>query len=123
MIQDNELRRLGIQLLNQEDLTSDQASTREEKWAYYVDSFLMHADTEGVPSDMINTSWLRRTITFHDSYVEGGTFVHGLQVKVCFNTYKLFYMVDTEDTLVHSDKLRNVGGKRWKYNSQVRLHD
>jgi histone deacetylase complex regulatory component SIN3 len=58
---DDELRRLGIQLLNKEDLTLDQATTREEQWAYYVDSYYMHADTEGVAIDLLAAPWIRRS--------------------------------------------------------------
>jgi histone deacetylase complex regulatory component SIN3 len=117
------LRRLGIQLLNKGDLTIDTASTLEEQWAYYIDSYHMHADTEGVPSDLLSAPYLRRTISSVEGLVEHGLFVHGLQVKLCFNTYKLFYLIHTEDVLVRDSSVRKLDGQKLAYNQDVRFQD
>jgi hypothetical protein len=121
--QDDELRRLGIQLLNKEDLTLDQASTREEQWAYYVDSFYMHADTEGVATDMLTAPWLRRSVVITDFPQENAIYASDLQVKICLNTYKLFYLVNTEDTLVRAKTTRTVEINTLKYNRAARKAD
>jgi len=120
--QDDELRRLGIQLLNKEDLTLDQATTREEQWAYYVDSYYMHADTEGVPTDMLAPPWLRRSAP-SDLHSDQAQVLNELQVKICLNTYKLFYLVNTEDALVRNKGTRSIKTKQLGYNRAGRKSD
>ncbi|KAJ2551268.1 hypothetical protein EV175_003753, partial [Coemansia sp. RSA 1933] len=39
---------MTIQLLRREDITLDEAVTEEERWAYYVDSYVLFEPTEGV---------------------------------------------------------------------------
>ena len=121
--QDDELRRLGIQLLNKEDLTLDQATTREEQWAYYVDSYYMHADTEGVATDMLAAPWLRRSIFPNETVQDPTVISSNLQVKICLNTYKLFYLVNTEDAFVRSTANRAVKPTRFNYNKAARKAD
>jgi C-terminal domain of Sin3a protein len=108
-------------LLNKEDLTLDQASTREEQWAYYVDSYYMHADTEGVATDMLTAPWLRRSVFPSEAPQEAAVVLNELQVKICLNTYKLFYLVNTEDTLVRRKVNRVVDTKKWESNRTARL--
>src|SRR5579859_701347 len=121
--QDDELRRLGIQLLHKEDLTLDQATTREEQWAYYVDSYYMHADTEGVATDLLSAPWLRRSVKSNEFPLDANLFINDLQVKICLNTYKLFYLVNTEDTLVRAKSNRDINDKRLNYNRAARAAD
>lgn len=120
---DDDLRRLGIQLLHKEDLTLDQATTREEQWAYYVDSYYMHADTEGVATDLLSAPWLRRSVKSNEFPLDANLFINELQVKICLNTYKLFYLVTTEDTLVRAKNNRNINEKRLNYNRAARVTD
>ena len=110
-------------MLNKEDLTLDQATTREEQWAYYVDSYYMHADTEGVATELLSAPWLRRSVTSNDFPLDANLFINELQVKICLNTYKLFYLVNTEDTLVRAKSNRNIGYKKLKYNHAARVSD
>jgi hypothetical protein len=106
--------------LNKEDLTLDQASTREEQWAYYVDSYYMHADTEGVATDLLASPWLRRSATIAEFPQESSVLASELQVKICLNTYKLFYLVNTEDTLVRSKQSRLVSAYKLHHNRDER---
>jgi hypothetical protein len=46
-----------------------------------------------------------------------------LQVKICLNTYKLFYLVNTEDTLVRFKTNRVVEPKKLAYNRAARIYD
>jgi hypothetical protein len=110
-------------LLNKEDLTLDQASTREEQWAYYVDSYYMHADTEGVALDMLAPPWLRRSVFPSEVLQEASVVLNELQVKICLNTYKLFYLVNTEDTLVRHKVNRIVDTRKLAYNRAARIAD
>jgi hypothetical protein len=110
-------------LLNKEDLTLDQASTREEQWAYYVDSYYMHADTEGVATEMLTAPWLRRSVFPSEFLQEAALVINELQVKICLNTYKLFYLVNTEDTLIRNKVNRVVDTNKLAYNRAVRKVD
>ena len=110
-------------MLNKEDLTLDQASTREEQWAYYVDSYYMHADTEGVAIDMLAPPWLRRSVFPSEVLQEASVVLNELQVKICLNTYKLFYLVNTEDTLVRHKVNRMVDTRKLAYNRAARIAD
>jgi hypothetical protein len=109
--------------LNKEDLTLDQATTREEQWAYYVDSYYMHADTEGVATDLLSAPWLRRSVKSNEFPLDANLFINELQVKICLNTYKLFYLVNTEDTLVRAKSNRNISDKRLNYYRAGRVSD
>lgn len=110
-------------MLHKEDLTLDQATTREEQWAYYVDSYYMHADTEGVATDLLSAPWLRRSVKSNDFPLDANLFINELQVKICLNTYKLFYLVNTEDALVRGKSNRNINIKRLDYNRKCRIVD
>lgn len=98
----------------------DQASTREEQWAYYVDSYYMHADTEGVATDLLASPWLRRSAAISEFPQESSFLANELQVKICLNTYKLFYLVNTEDTLVRSKQSRFVQANKLRQNREER---
>lgn len=121
--QDDELRRLGIQLLTKEDLTLDQATTREERWAYYVDSYYMHANTEGIATHMLHPPMLRRSINANEVLSDPAVIASDLQVKICLNTYKLFYLCDTEDAFIRSAADRAVKPTRWNYIRAARKAD
>jgi C-terminal domain of Sin3a protein len=122
--QDDELRRLGIQLLNKEDLTLDQATTREEQWAYYVDSYYMHSNTEGIPAEMLTAPWLRRSLYPNEKLTDPADVnASDLQVKICLNTYKLFYLCDTEDAFLRNTADRTVKPTKWNYNRATRKAD
>ncbi|PVV03578.1 hypothetical protein BB560_001943 [Smittium megazygosporum] len=45
----SKLQALTIQLLKQEDSTLDMNLSMEDKWAYYVDSYILYEPTEGIP--------------------------------------------------------------------------
>jgi paired amphipathic helix protein Sin3a len=121
--QDDDLRRLGIQLLNKEDLTLNQATTREEKWAYYVDSYYMHANTEGINTEFLHPPMARRSIKPNEVLSDPAVIISDLQVKICLNTYKLFYLCDTEDAFIRSAADRAVKPTRWNYNRAARKAD
>lgn len=87
----------------------------------------MHANTEGVATDMLTAPWLRRSVVISEVPQEPALVLNELQVKICLNTYKLFYLVNTEDTLVrrkvnrvvepnkfgHNRATRTANGKKW----------
>lgn len=100
----NQTRRLRIQLIGKEDVAHADAASKEEAWRYYLDSYIIAKPTFGVPRercqpclernlavDRSNDPQKRRSELFIQSKLE---------IKVCMNTYKIFYVKGTEDVLV-----------------------
>ena len=83
----------------------------------------MHADTEGVATDLLSAPWLRRSVKSNEFPLDANLFINDLQVKICLNTYKLFYLVNTEDTLVRAKSNRDINDKRLNYNRAARAAD
>jgi paired amphipathic helix protein Sin3a len=83
----------------------------------------MHADTEGVATELLAGPWLRRSVTPAEFSTDTTVFLNNLQVKICLNTYKLFYLVNTEDTLVRYKTNRVVEPKKLAYNRAARIYD
>ncbi|KAK9370509.1 hypothetical protein V1509DRAFT_616003 [Lipomyces kononenkoae] len=100
---------LSIQLIDQDDLTLNDAASAEEKWKYYLTSYVMSAPTEGVPVNKVRMPFLRRHIPQEevesDDSSEAGlksrTYSKsGLRVRICMNTYKMFFEDNSEDVFV-----------------------
>ncbi|KAK9384823.1 hypothetical protein V1515DRAFT_610189 [Lipomyces mesembrius] len=100
---------LSIQLIDQADLTLNDAASADEKWKYYLTSFVMSAPTEGVPVSKVRMPFLRRHIpqddVESDDNSESGwkpkTYSRsGLRVRICMNTYKMFFEENSEDVFV-----------------------
>ena len=94
---ENEKRAL-IQFLGHDDITLKQTKTDEEKWNYYLTSYLMTNPTEGVPVDRVQLPFMHRNIT-EDNEAEDlfGAIEQGLTARVCDSTYKLFFEANSED--------------------------
>jgi paired amphipathic helix protein Sin3a len=87
-----------IQLLGREDHVSDNTITSEEKWSLYVDQFVQLSSTENLNSKLVNP-FLKRNLPAHVGEepplnVETKS---GLELKICVNTYKIFFVDNTED--------------------------
>ncbi|KAK9360348.1 hypothetical protein V1504DRAFT_423614 [Lipomyces starkeyi] len=100
---------LSVQLIDQDDLTLNDAASADEKWKYYLTSFVMSAPTEGVPVSKVRMPFLRRHIpqddVESDDNSESGwkpkTYSKsGLRVRICMNTYKMFFEENSEDVFV-----------------------
>jgi paired amphipathic helix protein Sin3a len=89
---------MTIQLLGKEDHITDDTITSEEKWSLYVDQFVQLSTAE-------NNSVKRR-----DPFCKRNLPVQvgeeppvnvetksGLELKICVNTYKIFFVDNTED--------------------------
>jgi paired amphipathic helix protein Sin3a len=95
---DNDKRRLGFQFLGSYDLTMKDVRKAEDKWNYYLTSYMMSVPTEGVPLDQIKAPLLYRSMI--ENVDEDFPFViveQGLMARVCMNTYKLFFEAGTVD--------------------------
>jgi paired amphipathic helix protein Sin3a len=89
---------LTIQLLGKEDQVADDAITSEEKWSLYVDQFVQLSTIEN--SNMKRRDpFLKRNLPSQvgeDPPVNVET-KSGLELKICVNTYKIFFVDNTED--------------------------
>ncbi|KAI8606268.1 hypothetical protein EDD21DRAFT_298439 [Dissophora ornata] len=89
---------MSIQLLSKNDYTLDTAISSEEKWGYYIDSYVLLTPTEGVlPSNF--PTFLKRNLPAHIPEEPPQDIIthSGLEVKICINTYKIFFVNTTED--------------------------
>ncbi|KAF5095146.1 hypothetical protein D0Z03_001903 [Geotrichum reessii] len=95
---DDKEKRAIIQFLGYNDITLKQTKTDEEKWNYYLTSYLMTNPTEGVPVDKVQLPFMHRNIT-EDNEAEDlfGAIEQGLTARVCDSTYKLFFEANSED--------------------------
>ena len=83
----------------------------------------MHSSTEGVATDMLAPPWLRRSVFTSEFPSDASIVLNDLQVKICLNSYKLFYLVNTEDTLVRNKGNRTVDVRKLRYNRAARIAD
>ncbi|KAJ2337272.1 hypothetical protein GGI00_000343 [Coemansia sp. RSA 2681] len=93
-----ESQTMTIQLLRREDITLDEAVTEEERWAYYVDSYVLFEPTEGVPR--LQQSRPRPYLSRHlhaDECDYAISSRSSLEIKIAVNTYKLCFLTGTED--------------------------
>ncbi|KAF3930850.1 hypothetical protein ABW19_dt0202959 [Dactylella cylindrospora] len=114
-------KRIAIQLLFRVDPTHTAKLTKDEKWSYYIDSYIMAQPTEGVPApqrppflvrslptqDIIDTfssgdCELSGNYSFKKPIVE-----EGLELKICVNTYKMFFTPNTTDAMILSGEQRS----------------
>ncbi|KAJ1667819.1 hypothetical protein EV178_001016 [Coemansia sp. RSA 1646] len=114
---------MTIQLLRREDITLDEAVTEEERWAYYVDSYVLFEPTEGVPR--LQQSRPRPYLPRHLHADEGDYVISSrsnLEIKIAVNTYKLCFLTGTEDIyanhtrrgMLHSKpELMKAYGEQW----------
>ncbi|KAJ2057390.1 hypothetical protein GGI17_005671 [Coemansia sp. S146] len=102
-----ESQTMTIQLLRREDITLDEAVTEEERWAYYVDSYVLFEPTEGVPR--LQQSRPRPYLSRHlhaDECDYDISSRSSLEIKIAVNTYKLCFLTGTED--IYANHTRRV---------------
>lgn len=93
----NRAKQLRLQFLGQDDLTLEQTRSEEEKWNYYMTSYLMSSPTEGVPADNISLPFMSRTLADKADSNLVGVVEQGLAARVSSSTYRLFFEPGTED--------------------------
>ncbi|KAJ3035457.1 Transcriptional regulatory protein sin3 [Rhizophlyctis rosea] len=104
---------LTIQFFSKDDYLGDHSISREEKWSHYIDSFVQLPATDIVRGGGPNhrEPFLRRCLP-----VEGGGHTtavgevvsrSGLELKICQNSYKMFFVDGSEDWFWR----RGVGGE------------
>lgn len=92
--QDNSV---NIQFVLLDDLTINDHENVEEKYNYYVTSYVMSHPTEGVPASKINMPFSKSFIENIDEDQCEGRAQSGLKVFVCENSYRLFFEKNTQD--------------------------
>ncbi|KAI1788076.1 hypothetical protein LXA43DRAFT_1161851 [Ganoderma leucocontextum] len=97
-----EPRTITIQLIGKDDASYDDSEVMTGRWQAYIESFVSHHYTAGVPtSSTIRRPFLLRTKVpsltgaMPDIVARGG-----LQIKVCVRTYRLFFVSHSEDIMV-----------------------
>ena len=89
---------MTMQVLGKEDQLSDDAISSEEKWSLYVDQFVQLSTPES-NSLQRRDPFLKRNLPSHvgeDPPLNVET-KSGLELKICVNTYKIFFVDNTED--------------------------
>ena len=92
--------------------TSETAGTIEEKWSVYVDNFVK-LEANPLYLNPKSRPFLTRTRRATEKTVDGAegpaaslpplkdiSILYNLECKICINTYKIFYVENTEDLLV-----------------------
>ncbi|KAJ3087675.1 Transcriptional regulatory protein sin3 [Quaeritorhiza haematococci] len=93
-------RVMTIQLLGKDDQLSDDTYSSEEKWSLYVDHFVQVSDSETVqPQQQVLPPFLQRNLppTISEDPPADVEARGGLELKICVNTYKIFFVDNTED--------------------------
>jgi paired amphipathic helix protein Sin3a len=87
-----------LQLLGKDDHIGDDSISSEEKWSLYVDQFVQLSTTEGINLKR-REPFLRRTLPVEvgDDPPLNVETQSGLELKICVNTYKIFFVDNTED--------------------------
>ncbi|KAF9430605.1 Transcriptional regulatory protein sin3 [Podila epigama] len=119
---------MSIQLLSKNDYTLDTAISSEEKWGYYIDSYVLLTPTEGVLASGFPTFLKRNLPSMIQEEPPQDIITHsGLEVKICINTYKIFFVNSTEDYFqrknvgVTKAQLKDVRAKRLdKFNAWLK---
>ncbi|KAF3086068.1 Transcriptional regulatory protein sin3 [Orbilia oligospora] len=115
-----ETKEMAIQLLFRVDPTHTAKLTKDEKWSYYVDSYIMAQPTEGVdvpkkppflprnlPAPEAIDSFSSRDCELSGSYSYKKPIIQeGLELKICVNTYKLYFTPGTTDVMIMSGESR-----------------
>lgn len=88
---------VNVQFVSLDDLTINDHENAEEKYNYYVTSYVMSHPTEGVPASKINMPFARAFIENIDEEQCEGRAQSGLKVSVCENSYRLFFEPNHQD--------------------------
>lgn len=112
-------RLMTIHLMDRLSATGDQLSSQnpssiEEKWSLYVDNFVKLESNPAYLNPQAPAVFLKRNC-LNDSNSRASTIIqYNLECKICINTYKIFYVENTEDLLVKRMRRLCTGGKTKK---------
>jgi len=92
-----------IRIVPRDALTVTSELTKDEKWNYYIQTYMMCAPTEGIPLGQPRKVFLQRCYpTEKDLRPANPNNVvsENTLVRICVNTYRLFFSPGTEDVVV-----------------------
>ncbi|EJD05455.1 uncharacterized protein FOMMEDRAFT_118525 [Fomitiporia mediterranea MF3/22] len=90
---------LTIQLLGKDDATFDDYDVYSGRWQAYIDSFVSDETTRGFAEEKLKPPFLTRNYRLVKKTPLTGSSVgqSGLEIKVCVQTYRMFFVSETED--------------------------
>lgn len=88
---------VAVQFVSLDDLTINDQQSAEEKYNYYVTSYVMSHPTEGVPASKLNLPFSKTFIENVEEDDCDGFARSGLKVSVCENSFRLFFEADSHD--------------------------
>lgn len=98
----------NIQFVGLDDLTLNEHENAEEKYNYYVTSYVMSNPTEGVPASKINMPFLKTFIeNVEEEQCEGYANLE-LKVSICENSYRLFFESGSHDEFTSNNLYRKL---------------
>jgi paired amphipathic helix protein Sin3a len=81
---------------------------RDEKWNYYIQTYMMREPTEGIPINRCQKVFLRRTYPAESEVdalnAEKSIVRENMEVRICVNTYRLFFQQHGEDLVMKDPK-------------------
>nr|GAT60896.1 predicted protein [Mycena chlorophos] len=118
-----EPKHLTFQLIGKDDTNFEDSEVATGRWQAYVESFVSPHLSAGVPANRVRRPYLRRNIP---PAVQNKTpniaTADGLEIKICVQTYRLFYVAHSEDYLFKLRSKEEVEGisKRLKRKNELR---
>lgn len=115
----------SVQIFKKDDATFDPSYlSPETRWRYYIASWTAVEPTEGVPGSRVNTPFLKNSLSTPDENSEEAASAYeavkseeNLVIRVCVNTYKLFFSRNTEEYVILSDATR-IGGEEGRLEAE-----
>lgn len=86
-------------------INSNSNGTIEEKWSTYVDNFVK-LESNSLYLSPQSRPFLLRTRRSSDFPLKNISILYNLECKICINTYKIFYVENTEDLLIKRVRVR-----------------
>jgi paired amphipathic helix protein Sin3a len=129
-----ENKEAAIRYVPRNEMTIANELDKDERWNYYIQTYMMCAPTEGIPLGRCDKVFLARNRPSEDDLPEDGSpremigssaadgFCNeeNMEIRICVNTYRLFFAQNTEDFMVQrrsqrlagESKMQAVSGKR-----------
>lgn len=128
MQQNEESKEATIRFVPRNEMTIANELDKDERWNYYIQTYMMCAPTEGIPLGRCDKVFLRRNRPSEDDLPEDGSpremignaaadgFCNeeNMEIRICVNTYRLFFAPGTEDFMVQRKSQRLAGQSRMK---------
>jgi paired amphipathic helix protein Sin3a len=122
----SDLKMMTIQLIGKDDDNFDYTEALTGRWQSYIDAFVLGETTEGVSQGRVRRPFLRKNISAAVRETQPDVSSQdGLEIKICLQTYRLFYVPHTEDFMwryrrkqeteknAQQLKLRNAMRRKW----------